>query len=746
MNQPQNIWQNAQLQPPYPQQAQQVQYQYQQPTQNILPHYYQIPYSPISNGDIITDIRQLPELSFSKHIEHPEYTVQGAMSEAVNSWPTTGPILTQSFSRKNPILLTAPTGSGKTQFAIKDVASFAQKLKQRVLIIVNRRILRQQILQMCEENHLHYAMSNFKESEGIVIIDNIIISTYQQFAGNFDKVYERFTQRVGLHNNLIIGKQVLNIGFIIMDEAHYFVADSSFGGNTAEIYRNILRLSYFGLECRAREKFADILGQPRDPLSIYMPMAQRIYMTATPYYVKSIIAREEWGIKAVLEKLHEAYYPQYAQDENTYKEITSKLYKVYLDDVAPFLPTQIEEHVIAEKKRKLNIKFFYHDSTIESAVLNSPKYDKWLIFVDDKQKGVALKKRLGSNICSFIYSDKKHLEERDNIAINRRFDKMVLIATSVLDNGVSIKDRALKNIVIDTTDRVELLQMLGRKRPDDDEWVTLYLKSRERKYFKKYIKSIDTIMQNIDRSWSADVFDFENEIIQKEFVGEKYFSFDRKLLRHTPSPYALYYLSRKRAEHIQMQSDLAIDRNAFHNQLYEWLNPASEEYIVQDKDSEDRAWEKILELIKPYLDGKKISKEETIDIVHEMQLILEDFKYGTGIRTAERTPKASANNILSYFAKEKGTDWYKLRGGNESYTIVLFKKGAKKATEVAKDDGNRNDRYDDNSNNEDNVNFNNEYADDDNDEFDDDDDYDGPRYGDYDYPYDDYQDASDQDE
>lgn len=67
----------------------------------------------------------------------------------------------------------------------------------------------------------------------------------------------------------------------------------------------------------------------------------------------------------------------------------------------------------------------------------------------------------------------------------------VLITTSVLDNGFSIEDDNVKNIVICTDDKTEFLQELGRKRINKDkgETVNLYIRvvTKEALKLRKYV-------------------------------------------------------------------------------------------------------------------------------------------------------------------------------------------------------------------------------------------------------------------
>ena len=79
-----------------------------------------------------------------------------------------------------------------------------------------------------------------------------------------------------------------------------------------------------------------------------------------------------------------------------------------------------------------------------------------------------------------LKSKKKSNADRlafDSVVNFEMFKQRVLISTSVLDNGINIKDPTVKHLVIDSYDKTSFLQMLGRKRNLNDETVNLYIKA-----------------------------------------------------------------------------------------------------------------------------------------------------------------------------------------------------------------------------------------------------------------------------
>ena len=189
----------------------------------------------------------------------------------------------------------------------------------------------------------------------------------------------------------------------------------------------------------------------------------------------------------------------------------------------------IKKHGLDQSKYKYGKMVFYHferdygyldtktyssiselyDEIVESVVRRK---EKWLIFIDDKEKCVKEKDKLGKLIKDKESSsvedkkskkkDEKDVEaDKDNkaekkvekvyvvdaeskeesiyqeIVKNERLNKdtYVLISTSVLDNGVNLT--GIKNIVVSDMEKCKCLQMVGRaRRSKDDERKTLYMK------------------------------------------------------------------------------------------------------------------------------------------------------------------------------------------------------------------------------------------------------------------------------
>ena len=107
-----------------------------------------------------------------------------------------------------------------------------------------------------------------------------------------------------------------------------------------------------------------------------------------------------------------------------------------------------------------------------------------MIEENGSKKSVYIDSNLVGDMANGDGKDDPAYSEIRNIRKCGKFNCDVLITTSVLDNGVNIKDPDVKNIVLITDDEVEFKQMLGRKRfLAEDEVVEVFISCGVRKDF-----------------------------------------------------------------------------------------------------------------------------------------------------------------------------------------------------------------------------------------------------------------------
>ena len=99
-------------------------------------------------------------------------------------------------------------------------------------------------------------------------------------------------------------------------------------------------------------------------------------------------------------------------------------------------------------------------------------------------------------------------------------NKMIIISTPVMDNGISIKDIGLRNLVLLCDTEEEFIQMIGRKR-EDGEKVNLYLWKRDVLHFKRRFQYWDKINHFYEDNknkffWIEGIHKFFKDAVGKE--------------------------------------------------------------------------------------------------------------------------------------------------------------------------------------------------------------------------------------
>ena len=130
-----------------------------------------------------------------------------------------------------------------------------------------------------------------------------------------------------------------------------------------------------------------------------------------------------------------------------------------------------------------NLYFYTEQVALKKLLLNLPEGEK-AIYIGGAKKAYDMSKEIPNAkfICSktnINYKQHSDKETYDCIRDKQMFNCRVLCGTTVLDNGINIKDRAVKTIVIDILDLDLMKQILGRKRIDgDDDTINVYIKTK----------------------------------------------------------------------------------------------------------------------------------------------------------------------------------------------------------------------------------------------------------------------------
>lgn len=337
----------------------------------------------------------------------------------------------EKWGNKTCEFIDAQTGCGKTTFILDYVLPYMAKNNKKILYLVNRSILKQQL----EEDVI-----NHRATERYFI--NIM--TYQFLEKQIlENQYENINGQINLM------RDYLSYDCIICDECHYFLTDATYNTNTFVSFIWIIENFYNKI---------------------------RVYMSATIADVRVLV---------------EAYNKNYALKRTNYMRLNSN------SDQETCERACINEMRIQSRMSRnyphFTVKVFRQQMDIIEDIEKKQK-EKWLIFVNNISDAKMLEQRIakvlvGEDVdqidASYDRSDEK-VQIVDDIARNKTFLGKVLIATSVLDNGVSLIDSSIKNIVISIDNEIEFIQMLGRLRcKSEEDKKILYIDAQSLDLFSK---------------------------------------------------------------------------------------------------------------------------------------------------------------------------------------------------------------------------------------------------------------------
>ena len=444
----------------------------------------------------------------------------------------------KNWLQGSAIMIKAPTGCGKSYFILhKLVSEYARPsivnsigIPRRILYMVNRKILKEQLIQQCKEIERKLTL---RYGTCINIWNYIKIYTYQEIE------YQLKNGAIDPLGLLIKDKDdKLTASYYyttaVYDECHYFYADADFNPGAMESYNYLTK---------------------------YLSGVTQIFMSAT-------IENIEKKIRYDLETIMGIGVPV----RDPYKMAANYDY--------------IDLHYI-------------EDSNEAVKLVEERKHEKWLIFIDNIKKGKELAKKLGElyepkSEEQIAFIDARYRENEDGsksmkeLTVNELVRRSVLIATPVLDNGVSFKDIELRNLIIMADVEEEFIQMIGRKRQDGQK-VSVYVCKRDRNYFNTRLNNVNENLK-LYNTYKGLFAKMRPELAQ-QYILDTMFSSEKnyRMLKRfcyfkmgfiIMSELSYYKLLGLQEFYNRMVKMMEADENAFLKQQAQWLG-FSEERIQE---------------------------------------------------------------------------------------------------------------------------------------------------------------------
>ena len=494
----------------------------------------------------------------------------------------------QSWNKNALVIIKAPTGCGKSHFILNELLDYALMCGRRILYLVNRTILKDQLIKKCNEKSSELSV---RYEQIINIWDYIHICTYQE-------IEQRLKYGVAdpLNANLkdANGDSIEPYYYVVYDECHYFYVDADFNPGTERSYGYLT------------QSFRNVV---------------QIFMSATIENMKEKIINDMTHLGIV--KLHDKQVVKYNMEEDyDYVDLH------YIVDTEEIL-----ELIEVEK----NEKWLIFTDNIE-------KGNELAKNVRDIHKKFA-----GDNV---VFIDARYkTDENGSDSVRELVDKQiiekpVIITTSVLDNGVSFEDEGLRNIIIMADSKEEFIQMLGRKRPDGKR-LQVYICKRDKAYFVRKLHYIDTIKNCYDR-YAGEIKHMwlNGNILEQQNVLNAMFSSEvtYRLLKRfcyfvtgyiKVSWFAELKLAKLQLFYKEMIKKFETDENAFLRVQAGWLG-YSEEQIQEFIEGET---------------GQKL-EDNKIKLEEELKLLLgenETLAFSTEENKEKLKRNAVIKNLLKFF-------------------------------------------------------------------------------------------------
>lgn len=330
----------------------------------------------------------------------------------------------------NALMIVAQTGKGKNFWVLHVFRKLAVDRGHKILYLCNRTALSYQQTQEAIKAVDPTRTVMLSDLRDIYEVGSITLMTYHKYFSILKEKGEAFFKKYS---------------YCVADEAHFFCSDCLFNPDTEKILKSI---------------------------PVVFRGRMRIYMTATPETVYDLIYWAEWNAISSGRMAPCKCSAQMVVGEGVVKDKNNSL---------PILRVVKFKYDYSKYR---DMYFFKDENTILRKILEDDSQEKWIVFVNSKSVGKKMEEKLEESRISTMCFDRESRFSKD-ISIRHEWEYLqekgnlercrVLIATSVLDNGFSIKDKNVKNIVLFTEDRTEFIQELGRVRLTKNQNVKVYI-------------------------------------------------------------------------------------------------------------------------------------------------------------------------------------------------------------------------------------------------------------------------------
>lgn len=172
-----------------------------------------------------------------------------------------------------------------------------------------------------------------------------------------------------------------------------------------------------------------------------------------------------------------------------------------------------------------SVTMYENDRQLYGILDEIPENEKALVFVKSIKRINKMKEKYGDSAGYYCSSSNEHggMDKLKDCIENGIMKKQFIIATTALYNGIDIKDAALKHIIIELENPIEIEQAMGRKRPlDKEDTCRLYLKNITQEEVENELNDVKALLapgeawfakktKNDDNAWKQFFHNYKHK-------------------------------------------------------------------------------------------------------------------------------------------------------------------------------------------------------------------------------------------
>ena len=185
---------------------------------------------------------------------------------------------------------------------------------------------------------------------------------------------------------------------------------------------------------------------------------------------------------------------------------------IYMSATADYMFQHLENMAVVRAEQRYNVdkdtgyvdklQLYWNDHQLECWLNSIPDDEKALVFMETTDGVKKWRNKYGDAAAGYCSAYNRNVKKADKLSDLKAclsdgiLKKKYTFTTKALDNGVDIKDAALKHIFVETWEIDEAMQMFGRKRPlTEEDTCTFYIKGisadRAEQLYKQVIADLE---------------------------------------------------------------------------------------------------------------------------------------------------------------------------------------------------------------------------------------------------------------